>query len=71
MKKRIFDWLQAILVLILIMGLAGGVLIWILFRIMIELTQYYCSGLFVLRLHYEFEFRVDKLVIPSFLNTLQ
>ncbi len=39
MKKRIFDWLQAILVLILIMGLAGGVLIWILFRIMKELTQ--------------------------------
>ena len=38
MKKRIFDWLQAILVLILIMGLAGGVLIWILFRIMKELT---------------------------------
>lgn len=35
MKKRIFDWLQAILVLILIMGLAGGVLIWILFRIMV------------------------------------
>ena len=39
MKKRIFDWLQAILVLILIMGLAGGVLIWILFRSMKELTQ--------------------------------
>lgn len=39
MKKRIFDWLQAIPVLILIMGLAGGVLIWILFRIMKELTQ--------------------------------
>lgn len=39
MKKRIFDWLQAILILILIMGLAGGVLIWILFRIMKELTQ--------------------------------
>ena len=39
MKKRIFDWLQAILVLILIMGLAGGVLIWTLFRIMKELTQ--------------------------------
>ncbi len=39
MKKEIFDWIQAILVLIVVMGLAGGALIWILFRIMKELIQ--------------------------------